>query len=121
MSRMTFGNDRFSLAFGVDHAIGTFFLIYANNDADEESTEDDEPAIVNASAKYGVKIKSRKELQQYAPGALRLIDTLLMMWMKEKGKSFSEEHITGIAVALFGYDTGVDQAELARKVYELWD
>lgn len=113
MSRASFQNERYQLAFGVDHAIGTFFIIYGP----EVLGPGDRFVIATYSTQYGLQLRGGHDgtcvpYEEWKNGELK---PLLKQFVGVKG-NLTEEHVTGLAKAL-----GLYSHELEIKVFQLWD
>lgn len=113
MSRETVSNDKYSLAFGVDHAIGTFFIIYGP----EVLGPGDRFVQATYSTQYGLQVRGPESNGEPVPFETwqHELKPLMQQFMGVKG-NLTEEHITGLAKAL-----GLFTTDLQMKVFQLWD
>lgn len=108
MSRAAESNDRYILAFGVDHTpMGCFFQLFetAAEGENPEGDEMDQPQI-DADEMYGIRVHNPKTLERN-PTLGYLIPKLTKQSLR------NEETIIEIGKAC-----GLD---VAKRVYELWD
>lgn len=114
MSRETASNDRYEMAFGVDHTpTGCFFQLYEKAAVGEDAEADGmrQPQI-EGNETFGVRVNNTNTLDRNR----RLSDVLRPLGLEDKKKARllrNEETIIAIGKAC-----GLD---IAKAVYELWD
>lgn len=110
MSRASVSNENYELAYGVDHAIGTFFIVYGP----EIAGPGDRRILSTFNTEFGYTIGYDDD---GTPATLNPIMAKAMKpFLEAKGKNLAEEHIIGIAKAL-----GLHSKELELEVWKLWD
>jgi len=113
MSRATVSNDKYKLAFGIDHTpMGCFFQLYEKAAKGEcpEDDETDRPQI-GADEVFGLDIANPKTLERNPKLAFIFKD-----WTtKERIVSYlrTEKYVIEIGKAC--------DLDIEKKVYELWD
>lgn len=108
MSRATEKNEKYTLAFGVDHTpMSCFFQLYEK--AAKGETGDEDGPQISADEQFGLEINNRNTLSRNQ----RLARIINRMETEGTGILRTEETIIEIGKAL-----GLD---VTKKVFELWD
>lgn len=116
MSRHQIRNDRYTFAFGVDHACGPFVQIW---DDDWFIGREGEP-LVDIDKSFGIRVQDSYQVSKNRK-LQRLLSDLEASYQESQKRGVSkphlgEEHIIALADAL-----GFSGPALERKVYELWN
>lgn len=112
MSRATAENDKYIIAFGVDHTpMGCFFQVYEKA-AVGENSEMDEMGIpqIEANESYGLTVHNKKTLERN-PQLRRQIESI--QGPNEKRYLRDPSRIDDIGRAI--------RLDITKQVYELWD
>jgi len=108
MSRSVFHTQSHAYAFGVDHAIGTFFQIL------DRPAKDAESPVASYNAQYGL---DSGRMETLSPTLQKVLTRLRDRYIRAGDKTnLSEEDVIEVGVAL-----GLKKEDFAREVYALWD
>ena len=116
MSRTQVRNQRYTLAFGVDHTpMGPFLQIW-----DALFKDDYDSPLVDIDSMFGVRIKSQENLDAN-PRLAELVSTISQMYKDFKKQQGVYPNLSTEAVLMVAGVLGLRGPALERQVYELWD
>lgn len=109
MSRCSVSNDKYTLAFGIDHAVGPFIQIW------DKSDDGDDP-ILDIDAMFGISIRNVKQNPKLE-GLVEEIDQQIK-YFKEKRGYYPNLDAWTVCRLNDALDLSKDNH---KTIYEVWD
>lgn len=111
MSRYVINNEKYTMAFGVDHTpMGAFFQLYENAAAGEDPDADEtEQPQIDCDEMYGLRIHNQKTLDRNP----KLASAIKVFVDHARNAVRTEEHVINLGKAC-----GLD---IEQAVFKLWD